>query len=133
MTRMAPAVVGVFSLLVVAIAFAAGTTLLWPGGPVDIIWAIRQDDTHAKMVALGWPAGLGLWGLGVVALATAIGGFQRRRWAWWLAVATLAVNGVSDLARVAMGGVLEGVAGVVIAGAILFWLTRPRVRGQFSQ
>jgi hypothetical protein len=131
--RSAPAVVGAFSLLAAVIALAAGTTLIWPGGPVDVIWAIRQDDTHAKMVALGWPAGLGLWVVGLVALATAVGSLQQRQWAWWLAAATLAVNGVSDLARMAMGGMVEGAAGVVIAGLILFWLTRPGVRGQFAR
>ena len=131
--RLASAIVGALSLLAAAIALAAGTTLVWPGGPVDVIWAIRQDDTHAKMVALGWPAGLGLWVVAAVAVVTAIGSFQHRRRAWWLAAVALAVNGVSDLARIAMGGVVEGAIGVVIAGAILFWLTRPGVRGQFAR
>jgi hypothetical protein len=131
--RMAPAIVGAFSLLAGAIAVAAGTTLIWPGSPVDVIWSIRNDDTHAQMVALGPAAGLGLWVVAAVALATAIGSFQQRRWAWWLAVAALAVNAVSDVARMAMGGVLEGAIGVVIAGAILFWLTRPGARGQWAR
>ena len=58
MTRMAPAVVGVFSLLVVAIAFAAGTTLLWPGGPVDGTEAPVPDFDPAAagklLDAAGW-------------------------------------------------------------------------------
>jgi len=130
--RAAPALIGAASVLAAGIALAAGITLIWPGGPVDVIWSIRQDDTHQRMVALGWPAGLGLWAVGLVALATAFGSFMRRRWAWWLAAAALGVNGVADLARLAMGGVVEGGAGVVIAALILFWLTRPKVRAQFG-
>jgi hypothetical protein len=130
--RLAPILIGAFSLLAAAIAIAAGITLIWPGSAVDVIWSIRQDDTHQKMVALGWPAGLGLWLLGAVALATAVGSFGQRRWAWWLAIVTLSVNGLSDVARMAMGGVVEGLAGAAIAALILFWLTRPKVRAQFS-
>jgi hypothetical protein len=61
-----------------------------------------------------------------------VGSFGQRRWAWWLAIATLSVNGLSDVARMAMGGVVEGLAGAAIAALILFWLTRPKVRAQFS-
>jgi len=131
--RPATILVAVFSLLAAAIAAAAGTTLIWPGGPLDIIWSIRNDDTHAKMLALGWPVGAGLWALAVVALVLTIGSFAQRRWAWRLAVAGIAVNGVADLGRLATGGVVEGMVGVVIAGLILFWLTRHSVRAQFTQ
>lgn len=131
--RIAPVLVGIFSLFAALIAAAAGTTLLWPNGPLDWIWRIRSDEVHAQMLAMGWPVGAGLWAVGLVALATATGSFQQRRWAWVLAVITLAVNGVSDVVRLAMGGVVEGLAGIVIAGLILFVLTRPSVRGQFSR
>jgi hypothetical protein len=131
--RSATILVGVFSLLAAAIALAAGTTLLWPGGPLDIIWAIRRDDTHAKMLALGWPVGAGLWVVAAVGIACAIGSLQLRRWAWWIAAAAMGANILSDLVRLAMGGVFEGLVGVVIAGLILFWLTRPSVRTQFSR
>lgn len=130
--RKAPVAIGAFSVLAAVIALAAGITLIWPGGPVDIIWAIRQDDAHQQMVAFGWPAGLGLWVVGAVALATAIGSFQHRGWAWWLAVIALSVNGLADLARLASGGIIEGLAGVAIAGVLLFWLTRRNVRAQFA-
>lgn len=128
---LATKLVGGLSLLAAAIAFAAGMTLIRPGGPVDLIWSIRNDDTHAKMLALGWPVGVGLWLLAAVAVTLAIGSFARRRWAWWLAAVGIAVNGLADLGRIATGGVVEGLAGVVIAGLILFVLTRRGVRGQF--
>jgi hypothetical protein len=133
LTRIAPMVVGVCSLLAAAIALAAGTTLIWPGGPVDIIWSIRNDDTHAKMLALGRPVGVGLWGLAVAALILAVGSFAQRRWAWWLAVVGIALNGIADLGRIATGGLMEGLAGVVIAGLILLWLTRRGVQAQFAR
>jgi len=130
--RSATILVGVFSSLAAVIAFAAGATLIWPGSGVDTIWAIRQDDTHAKMLALGWPVGAGLWVLAVVALVLTYGALARYRWAWWLATAGIAVNGLADLGRLATGGVVEGLVGVAIAGLILFWLTRPGVRAQFT-
>ena len=128
----APVAIGAFSVLAAAIAFAAGITLIWPGGPVDVIWAIRQDEAHRQMVALGWPAGLGLWLVAAVAIATAAGSFRQRRWAWWLAVVALSINGLSDVARLATGGIIEGIAGALIAGVLLWWLTRDGVRAQFS-
>jgi hypothetical protein len=129
--RSATILVGVFSLLAAAIAAAAGTTLIRPDGPLDIIWSIRNDDTHAKMLALGWPVGVGLWLLAIVALVLAWGSFGQRRWAWWITVIGITVNGAADLGRIATGGYVEGLVGVVIAGLILFWLTRRGVRTQF--
>jgi hypothetical protein len=85
------------------------------------------------MLALGWPVGAGLWVIAAVGIACAIGSLQRRRWAWWIAAAAMGANILSDLVRLAMGGVIEGLFGVVIAGLILFWLTRPGVRAQFSR
>jgi hypothetical protein len=129
----APVVVGVLSVLAALIAAAAGTTLLFPGGPLDVIWMIRSDDVHQQMLALGWPVGAGLWLVAAVGVATAVGSFAAMRWAWWLAVVALAVNGLSDLGRLALGGILEGVLGAVIAGVLLFVLTRPGVRSQFRR
>jgi hypothetical protein len=120
-----PIVVGIFSALAALIAAAAGATLLFPGTPLDVIWSIRQDDTHQQMLALGWPVGLGLWIVALVAFICALGSFQRRAWAWWIAVIGMIVNGVSDLGRMATGGVVEGMVGVVVASLIVYWLTRP--------
>lgn len=131
-SRSATILVGVFASLAAVIAFAAGATLIWPGSGIDAIWAIRNDDTHAKMLALGWPAGAGLWLLALVALTLMVGSFARARWAWWVATAGIALNGVADLGRMATGGIVEGLVGVVIAGLILSWLTRPSVRSQFT-
>ena len=129
--RSATILVGMFSSLATVIAFAAGATLIWPGSGVDTIWAIRNDDTHAKMLALGWPGGLGLWTLSALALALMVGSFSQRRWAWWAAAVGISLNGLADLGRLATGGIFEGVFGAAVAGLILFWLTRRSVRGQF--
>jgi hypothetical protein len=61
-----------------------------------------------------------------------IGCFRGRIWGWWLAVAILLVNGLSDVAQIFMGHFLEGGIGVVAAGVILFYLSRPNVRGAFK-
>jgi hypothetical protein len=131
--RIAPNLVGAFSVLAALIAGTAGATLLFPGTPLDVIWAIRSDAVHAQMLALGWLAGAGLWLVALVAIATALGSFGRRRWAWWIAAVGMIANCLSDLVRLAGGGIIEGLLGLLIAGSILFWLTRPKVRAEFSR
>ena len=103
-------------------------------GLADILWRIvcAGEGMRQAETALGWPAGLGLWLVAAVAIATAAGSFRQRRWAWWLAVVALSTNGLSDVARLATGGIIEGIAGALIAGVLLWWLTRDGVRAQFS-
>jgi hypothetical protein len=125
--------VGIFALLVGLIAAVVGVTLAWPGGPLEPIWRIRSDDVHAQMLAVGWPAWAGLWAIGAIALAAGIGGLQRRRWAWAIAVGGIAVNGVGDVVQLFLGRIVEGTVGVVIAGLILLLLTRPGVSAQFDR
>lgn len=131
--RIAPTLLGGFSLVAGAIAGAAALSLLWSGGPFEWMWRLRSPEVHAQMLALGWPVGLVLALVALIALATGIGGFQRRRWAWVIAVVGLAVNGLADVVRLAMGQIIEGVAGVVIAGLILLLLLLPSVRHQFTR
>ena len=67
------------------------------------------------------------------ALATAgIGWFQRRLWGWRLAVAIIATQVAGDLVNAFRGELVKGATGVIIAGALLLYLTPPSVRGAFS-
>jgi hypothetical protein len=59
--------------------------------------------------------------------AASIGCFKQRKWGRWLATSIFAVNGLSDAGQIVLGHVAEGVIGVLVAGAILFYLTRPAV------
>jgi len=129
----APIAVGLFSLMAALIAGAASITLLWPGTPLDLIWGIRHDDVHQRMLAMGWPVGVGLMALGGFAIVIAIGSFEGRRWAWLAAIAALSVNGLADLFRLATGQVVEGMIGFLVAGLIVVALIWPSVRMQFSR
>ena len=68
----------------------------------------------------------------LMALAS-FGMFVRRRWGWRLAIFIFAVSAMADAARIALGAVWEGVIGVAVAGVILWWLTRGRVRRMFRR
>jgi uncharacterized membrane protein YccC len=70
--------------------------------------------------------------LAIVMVSASIGCFRRRIWGWWLAVAIFLVNGLSDVAQIFMGHFLDGGIGVAAAGVILFYLSRPHVRGAFT-
>jgi hypothetical protein len=66
------------------------------------------------------------------ALATAgIGWFNRRPWAWSLAVAIIVTQIAGDLVNLYLGHVIEGAMGVTVAGALLFYLLRPPLRDVF--
>lgn len=49
-----------------------------------------------------------------------------------LVVTIFAVNGLDDAAQILIGRFLEGGIGIVAAGAILFYLSRQKVRGAFT-
>jgi hypothetical protein len=126
-----PALTGGFFVLASVITLAAGASLLAPGRGLDWMWAAKPAG-HAQLLAMEPWAGLGFLGFSAVAVATSAGCFQRRRWAWRLAIAVFLVNGLSDAARIPFGAVGEGVLGVVATSLIVWGLTRPRVRALFS-
>jgi hypothetical protein len=70
--------------------------------------------------------------LAIVMVSASIGCFRRRMWGWWLAVAIFLVNGLSDIAQISMGHFLGGGIAISAAAAILFYLSRPNVRGAFT-
>jgi hypothetical protein len=127
-----PPVLGAFFVFAAAMAGFAAETLLEPGGPLDPVWRIKPAE-HAQLLAMGPLVGLGFSALSVVAVIGAVGAFQRRRWGWWVAVLGISANGLADAARGLAGARLEGLIGVTVAGAIVWWLTRPRVRALFDR
>jgi hypothetical protein len=66
--------------------------------------------------------------LAVIMAFASAGNFLNRRWGWWLAVGIFSANGVGDVVQLLGGRFIEGGVGVTVAGAILFYLTRPKVR-----
>lgn len=113
------------------IAGAAAITLLLPGTPIDGIWAFKAA-AYQQMLSFRWLAGPGFVLLAAALLYAAVGLWRGWWRGWAVAVAILALNGLSDLGRVFTGDVLGGIVGIVIASALVAYLFRPAIRRHFS-
>jgi hypothetical protein len=112
-------------------ASLAGTTLLVPGTPLDRAWSLNPRS-YAELSPFGKTAGTGFVLLaGILALA-AFGWFQRRLWGWRLTLALIAAQVAGSLVNVFRGRVRDGAFGIALAGALLCYLLRKRVRGVFE-
>lgn len=95
------------------------------------MWGFKPTE-HQQLLQLGPLVAIGFLALaGIMALAS-VGSFGRRRWGWALAIAIFLVNGLADAARIPLGAVTEGIVGVVITAAFIWWLARPRVKALFG-
>lgn len=112
-------------------AFLAGATLLWPGTFLDRMWALNPR-AYNQLAPLGKPVGLVFLSLAAALALAAAGWLKRRRWGWRLAVAIIGTQVLGDLVSIFYGRLVQGLAGVTIAGALLFYITRPNVRSAFA-
>ena len=123
---------GLFFAFATAMCTLAGLSLLTPSGPLDAIWRWKPDE-HARLLALGPAVGAGFLLLALAMAAACYGAFARKRWGLRLAMAIFAVNALADAARMPFGGMWEGLIGLVVTAAILWWLSRARVRRSFDR
>jgi len=122
--------IGIFLFFGAVMAGLAAITLLWQGTPLDRLWVLNQM-AYNRLVPMGRTVGI-LFLLLSVALAMAgIGWFRRRPWGWRLAVVIIATQVVGDLVNCVRGDSLRGGTGVIIAGALLLFLWRPKIRDSF--
>ena len=122
--------IGIFLFFGAVMAGLAAITLLWRGTPLDRLWVLNQM-AYKRLVPMGRTVGI-LFLLLSVALAMAgIGWFRRRPWGWRLAVVIIATQVVGDLVNCVRGDLLRGGTGVIIAGALLLFLWRPKIRDSF--
>jgi hypothetical protein len=110
----------------------AGASLLTPGGPLDWILCVKPGE-HRQLLEMGPAVGLGFLGLALVMALASLGSFTRRRWAWPLALAIFAMNALGDAARIPFGAFAEGLIGILVTAAILWWLARRPVRALFDR
>jgi len=121
---------GIFLLWGAAMASLAGATLVCQGTALDRIWTLNPR-AYSQLAPLRAKAGIPML---VVACALATAGFgwlKHRRWAWWLALVILTTQILGDFLNLLLGKLLEGVIGVVAAGALLFYISRAQVRARF--
>ncbi|MGH9499705.1 MAG: hypothetical protein ACRD3L_11260 [Terriglobales bacterium] len=123
--------IGIFLLWGAAMATFAAVTLIFPGTFLDRAWVLNPKG-HAGLTAIGRWAGFLFPLLAMALTAAGIGWLNRRRWGWTLAVLLIATNALGDLTRLLSGAWLEGGVGVLLAGALLIYMTRPRMRNYFQ-
>jgi hypothetical protein len=112
-------------------AFMAGTSLVRRGTLLDGMWAFNPH-AYRELAPNGKPVGLLFLLLAVTLTFAGVGWLKRRRWGWQLAVAIIGTQDLSDSVYIFIGQIVQGAAGVAIAGALLFYITRSHVRRDFS-
>jgi hypothetical protein len=123
---------GAFFVFGATMASFAAVTLLWPGTPLDRFWVLNQTGHH-QLAQLGRGGALLFVVLATALGFAAIGWFRRRPWGWALGTAVITVVMLGDLGQIAFGDRGKGMLGALIAGLLLFYLTRPGIRGYFQR
>jgi len=121
----------IFFLVATIILVGVGLALLLPGSMMETVWLAYPERRAVLMPHRVWLAPAFL-ALASAMAAASIGCFKQRKWGWWLATTIFTANGLSDAGQIVSGHVGEGVIGVLVAGAILFYLTRPDVRAAYK-
>ena len=122
--------IGVFLVWGAVMASIAGITLVFPGTFLDPMWALNPAG-HAGLLALGRAVGSLFFVLTLALAAAGIGWLRRRYWGWLLAVLLIGGNALGDVIRFACGDFIKGAVGAILAGALLVYITRPKVRTFF--
>jgi hypothetical protein len=123
--------VGIFLLFGATMAILAATTLLWRGTPLDRLWYLNPI-AYKQLAPLGSAVGILFLLLGTALAAAGIGWFRRRLWGWRLAVVIITTQVLGDVVNCMRGDWLRGGTGFVIAGALLLFLLRHKVRTAFA-
>jgi hypothetical protein len=122
---------GIFLFFGAAMAALAGTTLIWRGTVLDRAWDLNPE-AYRQLAPMGRGVGA-LFLLLSAALAVAGSGwFRRRHWGYWLAVIIIMTQVAGNLVNTLRGDTLRGWAGFLLAGALLLYLLRAKMRNVFT-
>lgn len=121
---------GIFFFFGATMAAYAALTLLKPGTSLDRAWTLNPV-AYAQLLPLAPLIAVPFALLSLLLLLAGLGWFRRRRWGWILGTAIIALNLAGDLIHLAMGD-WKSVVGVVIAGLLLVYMTRPAMRYFFT-
>ena len=105
-------------------ATLAGVTLQWGVTMLEHIWSLNPR-AYSQLAPLGSKAGILLLVVAAALSVAGVGWFNRRHWAWSLAVAIVATQIAGDFVNLYLGRVIEGAIRVASAGALLFYLFTP--------
>lgn len=128
-------VIAIVLFLATAISFLTGSSLLFPEVAWHRLWEWnRPAYAFLSQEDVGTSAGVLLLALGMVTAIAGWGLLRGRRWAWWIAVAVFAINGLGDvLTMIVRRDVVRGGSGVLIASLFLFLLMRSGTRHFFQR
>jgi hypothetical protein len=123
---------GIFLLWGATMASLAGTTLTWPGTVLDRVWVLNPTG-YKQLSPFGSKAGILFITLAVVLAAAGIGWLKRLLWAWRLSIAIIATQVLGNIVNIMLGRTVEAGVGLIVSGALLFYLSRGRVRSAFNR
>src|SRR5262245_37200309 len=122
---------GVFLAFGALMAFVAGFTLLERGTVLDRMWTLNPRAYRA-LAPLGKSLGIPFLLLSFALAVASVGWLKRRLWGWWLAVGIVAMQVLGGVTHIFLGRIVQGATGVAIAGALLLYVLRARVRAVFD-
>jgi hypothetical protein len=131
---------GITMIAVVYIALAV-LSLLWSGlvfglGGLGSLFGglFGADNVAALGTSSAWSGFLGILAAGVQ-IVVAIGLLAMKRWAWFLALVSVALTVVQGIVGIFGGGpfaLMCGIMGLAIPVGILIYLLRPSIRQAFG-
>jgi hypothetical protein len=121
---------GAFLIFGACMSGLAGTTLVWRGTALDRMWALNPT-AYRQLLPLAGIFGPMFLLLSVTMAIASVGWFKRRFWGWGLAVIIISTQIAGDSINLVRGDFVRGGTGVAIAGALLLYLLRPKIRSTF--
>jgi hypothetical protein len=109
----------------------AGMTLACRGTTLDKVWALNPS-AYRRLEPVGGTVGPLFLLLSATMVVAAVGWFKRRFWGWGLAVGIISTQVAGDSFNLVRGEFLSGGTGLAIAGTLLLYLLRPKVRATFN-
>jgi len=122
--------IGALLVFGAAMAALAGTSLIWRGGFLEPMWRLNRD-AYQKLAPLGAVVGIAFVLLSGMLAAAGIGWFRRRRWGWVLTVIIIATQLLGGVANFLTRDFIGGATGIIMAGALLWYLLQPAVQAFF--
>ena len=122
--------IGIFLFFGATMASLAAITLIWRGTALDGVWDLNPT-AYKELTPLGGSVGILFLLLGATLAVAGVGWFRHRLWGWRLAIAIIATQVLGDFVNCVRGDFLRGGIGAIIAGGLLLFLLRSKIRGAF--
>ncbi len=110
------AIAAVFALFGAFFAFAGSVVL----APTDL--GVADMGAFAVVLLV----------VAAVSAVVAWGLFTQERWAWYAAIILTALSALSSLAGMFSGAIFSNLVGLVVAGAVIWYLLKPEVQAWFG-